>query len=270
MLEIIKETPDGDIRPVPLLFIHGAWHGAWCWQPHFLPYFAQQGFQSYAMSFRNHGKSNSRGSINLVGAWDYVEDVKQAVAQINNETGAMPVLIGHSMGGYVVQKYLEVQPAPAAVLLASVPVGGSFRLVRRMLWYLLRKHPLRLLQMLLLLDQKQVVATVEQVAYWFFHPDTPIEHIAQYQSFLQSESMRILFDTAFFQRPRPELVRPTPMLVVAAEQDRVFSVAEQHQTALAYKVSPVVVPNIGHDVMLELNWEAAAERIAKWLGEQGF
>ncbi len=270
MLEIIKETPTGEARPVPLLFIHGAWHGAWCWQPYFLPYFAQQGFQSYAMSFRNHGKSHHLGALNLVGAWDYVADVQQAVAQINNETGAMPVLIGHSLGGYVVQKYLEVQPAPAAVLLASVPVGGSFRFVRRMLWYLLRQHPLRLLQMLFLLDLKQVVATAEQVAHWFFHPDTPIEHIAQYHAFLQSESMRILFDTAFFQRPRPKRIRPTPLLVVAAEQDRVFSVAEQHQTALAYQVAPVIVPNIGHDVMLELNWEAAAELIDQWLGEQGF
>jgi pimeloyl-ACP methyl ester carboxylesterase len=35
-----------------------------------------------------------------------------------------PVVIGHSMGGFVVQKYLETHQAPAGVLLASIPPRG--------------------------------------------------------------------------------------------------------------------------------------------------
>ena len=27
-----------------LLFVHGAWHGAWCWAEHFLDFFAAQGY----------------------------------------------------------------------------------------------------------------------------------------------------------------------------------------------------------------------------------
>jgi pimeloyl-ACP methyl ester carboxylesterase len=35
-LEIISKSPSSEPRPTPLLFVHGAWHGAWCWAEHFL------------------------------------------------------------------------------------------------------------------------------------------------------------------------------------------------------------------------------------------
>ncbi len=32
----------------PLLFIHGSYHGAWCWAVKFMPYLAAAGFNCYA------------------------------------------------------------------------------------------------------------------------------------------------------------------------------------------------------------------------------
>ena len=51
---------------------------------------------------------------------DFVDDV----ASVANSLPEAPVVIGHSMGGFVVQKYLESHDAPAAVLVASVPPSG--------------------------------------------------------------------------------------------------------------------------------------------------
>ena len=31
----------------PLVFIHGSFHGGWCWDEHWLPYFAARGYPSY-------------------------------------------------------------------------------------------------------------------------------------------------------------------------------------------------------------------------------
>ena len=42
-LEVITREPETDARPTPVLFVHGMFHGAWCWDEHFLPYFAQHG-----------------------------------------------------------------------------------------------------------------------------------------------------------------------------------------------------------------------------------
>ena len=47
----------GADHPVPLLFVHGAWHAAWCWDEHFLGYFADRGYRAVALSFRGHGDS---------------------------------------------------------------------------------------------------------------------------------------------------------------------------------------------------------------------
>ncbi len=40
MLEVIDKGSCSQAHPVPLLFVHGGWHGAWCWDDHFLDFFA--------------------------------------------------------------------------------------------------------------------------------------------------------------------------------------------------------------------------------------
>ncbi|NDP38037.1 MAG: alpha/beta hydrolase [Rhodoferax sp.] len=54
---------------------------------------------------------------------DYVGDVAQVARQLS----AAPIVIGHSMGGLVVQKYLQMHGAPAGVLMASIPPTGVLR-----------------------------------------------------------------------------------------------------------------------------------------------
>ncbi|MCJ7686429.1 MAG: alpha/beta hydrolase, partial [Desulfobacteraceae bacterium] len=137
-LEIISRKPKGVSRKVPILFIHGAWHGAWCWEKNFMPYFAENGYTSYALSLRGHGDSERPAHFRWMRIADYVEDVAQVVDQLPEK----PVMVGHSMGGLVVQKYLEEHTAPAAVLLASVPVKGVFRTTLR----IALRHPLAFLK----------------------------------------------------------------------------------------------------------------------------
>ena len=57
MLEVIDKGSVSDTHPVPLLFVHGAWHAAWCWDENFLSFFADKGYRALALSFRGHGDS---------------------------------------------------------------------------------------------------------------------------------------------------------------------------------------------------------------------
>ena len=114
-LEIISKYPSGSAYPTPLLFIHGTLHGAWCWDVHFLDYFAQHGYAAHAVNLRGHGNSEGREKLRWTRIADYVEDVTNAVGQLPS----LPILIGHSMGGFIIQKYLEDHDAPGAVLLSS-------------------------------------------------------------------------------------------------------------------------------------------------------
>lgn len=68
--------------------------------------------------------------------------------------------------------------------------------------------------------------------------------------------------------PRPDRVK-TSMLVLAAANDRVFSVTEEQATANAYGTEVVVFPDMAHDMMLEPNWQQVADRILGWLRERG-
>ena len=121
MLEVIDKGRCTDRHPVPLLFVHGAAHAAWCWGEHFLDFFADKGFRAIAPSLRGHGGSPTSKPLRACSVADFVEDL----VSVANDLPATPVVVGHSQGGFVVQKYLESHAAPAAVLIASTPPQGA-------------------------------------------------------------------------------------------------------------------------------------------------
>ena len=63
MLEVIDKGPALESDKTPLLFVHGAWHGAWCWDEHFLDYFAANGCRSLAVNVCQNLCSRCYGSI---------------------------------------------------------------------------------------------------------------------------------------------------------------------------------------------------------------
>ena len=79
------------------------------------------GYRALAVNLRGHRGSATSKPLRKCSIADYVDDV----ASVADTLQARPVVIGHSMGGFVVQKYLESHEAPAGVLVASFPPGGS-------------------------------------------------------------------------------------------------------------------------------------------------
>ena len=111
-----------------LLFVHGGAHGAWCWKKHFIPFFEEKhGYPCYALSLSGHETpGNTEKHINHIPFQTYVDDLKSAVRKHENEYSPREgiILIGHSMGTMVIQKYLETDPAYKVVLLAPIPPKG--------------------------------------------------------------------------------------------------------------------------------------------------
>ncbi len=124
METIVKVTGSEDGSKPPLFFVHGAWHGAWCWKP-LMEYLATKGFTSYALDLPGHGSRKSEGVAGR-GIMDYVSEVESSIRSLGL---VKPVVIGHSMGGLIVQKFLEKNDALAAILIAPCPgIGGSLLL----------------------------------------------------------------------------------------------------------------------------------------------
>lgn len=258
-LEIISKHPLVANGSAPLLFVHGAWHGAWCWDVHFLDFFVQQGFSVHAISLRGHGGSEGREKLRWMRIVDYVDDVATAAAELPSP----PIVIGHSMGGHVVQKYLERGVAPAAVLLASLPPAGALRTTLR----ILRRHPWIFLKMNLTLSLRPLVATPALAREYFFSEGLSDGQLQGYWEQLQDESYMGFLDMLVLNLPKPQKVRTT-MLVLGAERDSVFSVAEVEATARAYNTKAEIFEGMAHDMMLEPGWQSVAERIVGWLKEQ--
>lgn len=258
-LEIISRRPSERRFPHPLLFVHGAWHGAWCWDEHFLPWFAARGFEAHAVSLRGHGDSPGREGIRWHRIADYVDDVAEAAATLDRP----PVVIGHSMGGLITQKYLERHPAPAAVLLATIPTRGVLPFVTRLGLH----RPLTLASSLLHLSPYRLVATPELSTAAFFSESLPETTRRAYHDRLVEESFRMILDAGVLDLPRPKRIS-TPILVLGADNDAIFPPHEMRATARAYGAECEILADTAHDVMLEPRWEAGAERIATWL--QGY
>lgn len=256
MLEVIaRPAPEWRSR-TPLLFVHGAWHGAWCWDHGMLDYFAERGWNSYAMSLRNHGNSPRSGSLRWTRHGSYVQDIASVAERFDRP----PVLIGHSMGGYLVQKYMEAHEVAGAVLMASVPVSGTLGASLRFA----RRHPLRFGKLLMTMRLWPVVETPSLAREFLFGASMPQTRVDELHGKLQDESFMTYLDMMGLALPHPGETS-APVLVVAGDEDALFTVRDAAKTAEAYGVEPKVFAGFPHDMMLHSEWESLASQIARWL-----
>lgn len=184
-------------------------------------------------------------------------DVHEAAARFPKP----PVLVGHSLGGLIVQRYLEHGPARGAVLLAPLPRRGTAAVVAR----LAVRHPAAMLATNLSLRLRPFVATPALVRELFFTPDTPQELVNDTFGRLQDESWPAFLDTLVVW-PRPRRVQ-VPILVTGAEHDGFFTVGELRRSAAAYRTEAEIVAGMGHDLMLDQGWPQVADRIDTWVRE---
>ncbi len=250
---ITRTPPEGvETHPHPLLFVHGAWHGAWCWNDHFLPWFAERGFEVHALDLRGHGATPADRSLRRVSANHYLEDIHAVVESLDRE----PILIGHSMGGYLTQRYLETHDLPFAVLVASAPprgvIGATMAIARSMTFPFIRAN--------LTMSLWPLIEDVDQARHHFFSDALPIADVELHHGRMQDESYRAFLDMLILRLPRPARVK-TEVLVLGGSADTIFSIDEVRATARAYGTEAVILDGVAHDMMLDVGWEQAAEAI---------
>lgn len=130
-LEIIAQDlqPASMMQPIEIVFVHGSCHTASSWYQ-FQEALAQGGYRSLAFSLRGHGNSQGQEYVLRNRLQDYVADLKH----ITQEKVSQPfVLIGHSLGGYIVQSYLYQQtlPHPVGIILLACPTTLQARILSR-------------------------------------------------------------------------------------------------------------------------------------------
>lgn len=147
----VSSSSSSSLPKPPLLFVHGSGHAAWCWAENFMPYYSERGFDTVAVSLRGRGKSGPPPSGAKAGGNldSHAEDVAAVAEMLVGEGQRPPIVVGHSFGGMVAQKYAlrgkeKVSSLPSSAssssslsllsgiaLLNSVPPSGNAAMIVR-------------------------------------------------------------------------------------------------------------------------------------------
>ena len=242
----------------PLVFVHGGYTSSACWAVSFLPFFAQCGYHCYAVDLSGHGHSAGRGELDDFGLEHYADDVGQLVAGLS----AAPVLIGHSMGAIVVQRYLETASARAVVLMAPVPPTG---LAASGIQLALRQPDL-LAEVERAVRGEFTARTLRVMREVYFSPDVSDEQFARFQPMVQGESKRAIAELMALALRLPGNKPKIPALVIGGELDALFAANRLYMTASGWNAETCVIARAGHMLMMDPQWRSAAQKIDDWLG----
>jgi pimeloyl-ACP methyl ester carboxylesterase len=244
----------------PLLFIHGGYTNSYCWQHHWIPFLNQLGYDCYALDLSGHGDSEGREHLSEFGLSDYAEDLAQAVATLPSA----PVLIGHSMGTLVAQRYLANAgvPLPAGVaFLSPVPPTGTSGSASR----LALLPPALFPEMPNVLSGDTTEHSIRVMAEVYFAPGMAHDEVEQFLHMVQDESDHAVTEMAALpfmpMGRRPDI----PALVMGGSADEVFPASMLFFTAMAWKAKSITVEGSGHMLMLDPQWAETAKVLADWI-----
>ena len=239
----------------PLLFVHGAFLSAACWERHVMPELAAAGFDCYALSLRGHGQSEGHEFLPIASLDHYVYDLGNSIARLPQR----PILIGHSMGCTIIQRWLREHHAPGAVFIAPIPPANALCSAMQ----IALAEPRRLFELNRPQFAGNALTNLQEVRGILFAPDTDDATIRDALPLFQPESHRAIIDLSLLQEQnRPEW---PPSLLVGGEQDVLIPPVIVKALAQCCGVHAEILPGMGHVMMLEPRWPSLTACLKHWL-----
>ncbi len=256
----------------PILFIHGGFHSASCFRL-FLPYIsAKFNIPCYALSLTAHGQSYRPHLLKTLSLTphDLSGDVAAAITHISSNHSVPPIICGHSAGGALSQYFLQdsrflSMKIRGLITIASIPASGAFPVFQNwfefdkgLIWRSIKMggHP------------RAPIATPELMCGAFFSPKfiespTEVDEVWNELETIESLAWPAMLQLRFADESSIRSRLSSKVSVIGATLDRIITPEVVRKAASAYGVSPVLVQENGHDLMLDLNWKASADEIGK-------
>ena len=252
------ELPARPSRP-PMLMVHGIMGGGWYFAK-WLRFFAARGHPAYALNLRGHHGSRPVDDFGRVSIMDYVTDVSDVSYSIRERhLGASPILVGHSMGGLVMQKAAESLAPAALVLLSSVPPRG----IPLVSWPLFRRELKHVPEMML---SRSVIANPRDVAALFLNRVDPPD-VTSFVERWTPASGRVGREITFGCIAVDAKRVAAPVLAVAGADDVAIPPRIQRKVARKYGAAFRVYERNAHFLIWESGWDVIATDVAAWMDE---
>lgn len=228
-----------------IVFVHGMCHGSWCWEEQFVPYFEKLGYNCISFNLPGHATEGSIQRISF-SLSDYVQALRNLVEGLEEP----PVIIGHSMGGMILQHFLKTGTCKKVVLMSSVPPSGALLACLRVIF----RYP----GLIPYLVRRNLVGAFKKYPHLMLNK--PIL-TARYAHRMCAESFK-----AFVGLLMPvSHTSSIPILVVGGSKDALISIRELKSTANHYNAKLTIIEGGSHDLMLDEDFEKSALAIAEWI-----
>ncbi len=239
-----------------------------CWS-RWEPYLESKGYRVLAPAWPQHDRpaaearaAHPDAALAAVDLAAVVDHYRGVVAELDSP----PILIGHSMGGLVVQVLLSEGVGSAGVAIDSAPPKGVTSLSPAFL-----KSNARILRGSL---DEPLDMSPERFAYMFVNTQPPERQKALWETHAQPESRRVGRDASQdpgrvdFGRSRP------PLLLIAGEYDHAVPPVIGRKTFRRYRKATAIteyreVAGVDHWLIGGEQWQEVADLTLEWLAEQG-
>lgn len=247
-----------------IVMVHGMWGGDWCWR-FFKSYFEARGYVCHTPVLRHHDidpKTSPPKELGTTGLMDYVEDLEAYIQTFDEK----PILMGHSMGGLLVQLLAAKGLAQASVLLAPAPPAG----IHCISWPAIKTFFSIFSQWGFWNKPHRI--SFKATAYGLLHQLPEFRQKKEYQK-LVYDSGRAFFQMGLWpldpdRASRVDETRITcPILIAAGSKDRITpasvlrNLTEKYRHVATFKE----FETRSHWLIGEDNWEEVAAHVLSWL-----
>jgi pimeloyl-ACP methyl ester carboxylesterase len=251
-----------------IVFIHGMFVTPACWQA-WIAYYQEKGYTCLAPAWpgrdqpvetlRMNHPDPQLGKLTLA-------DLVEYYAGIISGLDGKPVLIGHSMGGLIVQLLLQRDLARAAVAIDSAPPSGIITMQWSFLrsnWPLLNPFASKYLPYYM---------PFEHFQYTFVHTMPLAEQQAAYDALVVPESRQVARGPLSTMAKVDFKRMHAPLLLIAGTDDRIIPAALNRANHRKYNASlPAIAdfkefPGRTHFIIGQPDWSEVADYISAWLG----
>lgn len=217
-----------------ILFVHGSEHDTWCWT-FFEKYFSKREIHTESVSLQTNGSSNSLD--------DYAEKIHKAV----NRQNVNPIIITHSLGSSILQRYLKKynDPIKKIVFLSPTPPKHIWRTLFQVKCNMLRQNKASL----------------------FFSNKPDAVTIKKYIGKLKRESFKAQMQAMKRVWNKTDVPK-IPCLVIGAWDDRCMPISSICDMGRFLNSKTVILPDLSHDMMLAPEWERVADEILIFIDEE--